>query len=102
MPLRWPLLPVAAQLQLATEPLLMSMMEQGRADLAVGVGLLTECNAGFAESDAAAACPRLKRRKGSVRLLAFTVFGQYCYVISEDGALLMGASDDGCASGAVR
>jgi hypothetical protein len=50
-----------------------------------------ELTAEFAASDAAAACPRLKRRKGTVPPvlpLAFTALSQEHYATSEDGALL--------------
>ena len=53
--------------------------------------LLTECSAQFATSEAAAACPRLKRRKGTVPPvlpLGFTALSQQHYATSEDGALL--------------
>ena len=51
--------------------------------------LLTEClSAEFAQTDAAAACPRLNRRKGTVLPLAFTAIDQQFYTTSEDGALL--------------
>ena len=45
----------------------------------------------FAASDAAVACPRLKRRKGTVPPvlpLAFTALSQEHYAVSEDGVLL--------------
>jgi kelch-like protein 30 len=88
---RWPLLPVDAQLQLSKEPLLVRMMEQDRQALALGVELVTECIPHFAGSDAAAECPRLKQRKGTVLPvlpLAFTVLSQEHYATSEGGALL--------------
>jgi hypothetical protein len=88
---RWPLLPVEVGLQLATEPLLLRLMEQGRQALSLGAQLLLECSAQFAKSDTAAACPRLKRRKGvpqPMRSLGFTAFSQQHYAASEDGALL--------------
>jgi hypothetical protein len=96
--IRWPLLPVAAQLQFSTEPLLVSMMTQDAECCILGMSLLTECNAGFAKSEAAVACPRLKRRKGTVvpvLPLAFTAFRQQCYTVSEDGALLTATDKPG-------
>ena len=71
---------------MATEPLLVSMIEQDREGLALGINLLLECRLAFAKSDAAAACLRLKRRKGSVvpePPLAFTAFSRQCYAVSE-------------------
>ena len=94
--IRWSLLPVAAQLQLKSEPLMMSMLKQDDECLELGVSLLLECNSGFAKSDGAAACPRLKRRKGSVEPvspLGITVFRQEYYTVSEDGALLSATED---------
>jgi hypothetical protein len=88
---RWPLLPLAIQLDLPDELLLQRMMEQDRQALLLGMRLLTECRTEFASSAAAAACPRLKRRKGTVLPvlpLAFTVLSQEHYATSEDGALL--------------
>ena len=90
--IRWPLLPVAMQLQLMREKLLVQlMMLQDEECCALGLRLLTECLPAFAKSDAAADCPRLERRKGSVLPvlpLAFTAFRQQCYAASEGGALL--------------
>ena len=86
--LRWPLLPVEVRLGLPKEPLLQAMM---RLDAEMGMHLLLELTAEFAASDAAAACPRLRRRKGTVSpvpTLAFTVLSQQHYATSEDGALL--------------
>lgn len=85
---RWPLLPEEAQLGLASEPLLLQMMEQGREALALGVQLLIECRSKFSRSAAAAACLRLKWRKGtapSLRSLAFTEVSAH-YQVSEEGA----------------
>jgi hypothetical protein len=79
---------VAAQLGLWEEPLLHQL---DKASFGLGLRLMSECNAGFAKSDAAAACPRLKRRKGTVPPvlpLPFTAFHQQSYAVSEDGALL--------------
>lgn len=84
---RWPLLPAEVQLNLPKEPLLHTMMEQDRQALALGMELLTECQAAFWKSDAAPACRRLKRRKGAVRPLCFTKMSQG-YTTGEDGALL--------------
>ena len=92
MPLvRWPLLPVEIQLQLSKEPLLVRMLRLDDEARAVGMELLLEISAQFAASDAAAECPRLKRRKGTllpVLQLAFTALSQQHYATSEDGALL--------------
>jgi hypothetical protein len=88
---RWPQLPVEARLQLETEPLLLRLMEQDRQALSLGVKLLLELTAEFAASGAAAACPRLKRRRGTkapVLPLAFTALSQQHYRVGEDGALL--------------
>jgi hypothetical protein len=88
---RWPLLPVEMQLSLSQEPLLKHMMRLDDEALTLGIQLVTECIAEFAASDAAAACPRLKRRKGTVPPvlpLAFTAIDQEHYATSEDGALL--------------
>jgi hypothetical protein len=71
------------------------MMEQDRQALRLGMQLLLELTAEFAASDAAAACPRLKRRKGTVPPvlpLAFTALSQQHYATSEDGALLTSTS----------
>jgi hypothetical protein len=89
---RWPLLPVEQRLQLKSEPLLLRMMEcDPHRSCALGLEMLTECSTEFAKSDAAAACPRLKRRKETappVLPLAFTALSQEHYATSEDGALL--------------
>jgi hypothetical protein len=91
---RWPLLSVETHLALSKEPLLVRMMEQDRQALSHGIELLTEClSAEFTKSDAGAACPRLKRRKGTVMPvlpLAFTALSHEHYATSEDGALLTG------------
>jgi hypothetical protein len=92
---RWPLLPVEVRLQLPREMLLRRMMLLGEGSCVLGMQLLTECSAEFAASDAAAACPRLKRRKGTVPPvlpLAFTALSQQHYATSEDGALLTGTA----------
>ena len=86
---RWPQLPVGVQLDLPQEPLLQRMMEcDPRQNCPLGMQLLTECSVQFAASDAAAACPRLKPRKGAVLPLAFCALSQEHYAVSEDGALL--------------
>jgi hypothetical protein len=85
---RWPLLPVDVQLQLSKEPLLKSVMRLDDEAQTLGMELLLECIPHFAGSDAAAACPRLKRRKGTAPPLAFNVLSQEHYQTSEDGALL--------------
>jgi hypothetical protein len=88
--IRWPLLPVAVQLGLWEEPLFLRMMESVQ-ERSLGLRLMSECLPAFAKSDAAAACPRLKRRKGSmppVLPLALTAFAQQSYTVGEDGALL--------------
>lgn len=86
---RWPLLPDEVQLALASEPLLLHTMEQGREALALGAQMLIECRSKFRRSAAAAACPRLKPRKGTVasaQSLVFTEMLPQCYQISEEGA----------------
>ena len=90
---RWPLLPVAVLLQLSKEPLLKSMMWLDDDAQTLAMELLLECSSHFAGSEAAAACPRLKRRKGTAPPvppvpLTFTVLSQQHYVVSEHGALL--------------
>ncbi len=85
---RWTLLPVEVQLALSKEPLLVRMMRLDDASCALGMDMLLECSPQFAASNAAAACPRLKPRKGSVVPLAFTALSQQHYAVSEDGALL--------------
>jgi hypothetical protein len=94
---RWPQLPVGVQLDLPQEPLLRRMMERNPLqNCPLGMQLLTECSTKFAASDAAAACPRLKRRKGTVPPvlpLAFTALSQQHYATSEDGALLTSTGD---------
>jgi hypothetical protein len=95
---RWPLLPVDVQLELSTEPLLMSMMRLDDEARTLGMEMLTECRKEFAAGDAAAACPRLKRRKGTkqpVLPLAFTALSQQHYATSEDGALLTVTANPG-------
>jgi hypothetical protein len=67
------------------------MLQLNDASCALGVKLLLESCAEFAQTDAAAACPRLQRRKGSIlpmSPLAFTVLSHEHYVTSEGGALL--------------
>jgi len=87
--IRWPLLPLAVQLALSKEPLLVRLLRLDDEARTLGMQLLTEClSAEFAQTDAAAACPRLKRRKGTVLPLAFTAIDQAHYATSEDGALL--------------
>jgi cyclin A len=76
---RWPLLPVEVRLQLSHEPLLQGMIVRAPQ---LGMQLLLELTAEFAASDAAAACPRLKRRKGTkvpVLPLAFIALSQQKY-----------------------
>ena len=88
--LRRPMLPVQVRLGLSNEPLLLRMM-RSEAEKSLGMELLLELTPEFAASDAAAACPRLRRRKGTVPPvlpLAFTAFDRECYATSEDGALL--------------
>jgi hypothetical protein len=95
---RWPLLPVALRLQLSKEPLFMHMMQLDDEARALGMELLLECSPDFAKSDAAAACSRLKRRKGTavhVLPLAFTALSQHHYATSEDGALLTATDEPG-------
>jgi hypothetical protein len=92
---RWPLLPVDMRLALSKEPLLVRM-EQTAAARTLIMELLLECSIGFAESDAAAACSRLKRRKGTVAPvlpLAFTALSQHHYATSEGGALVTSIGD---------
>ena len=61
--IRWPLLTVAARLQLETEPLLLRVIKE---DPALVVRLLVERSVvGFGDSDAAEFCPRLNWRKGA-------------------------------------
>ena len=86
--IRWPLLPVATLLDLWKLPLLRQL---DNTTSGLGLQLILECSAAFANSDAAAACPRLKRRKGTVLpvlLLVFTAFRQQSYAVGEDGELL--------------
>jgi hypothetical protein len=88
---RWPLLGVAVRLQLPHEQLFVCMLRLDDASRFLGMQLLMECSAEFADSDAAATCPRLKRRQGTARpvlRLAFTALSQEHYAVSEDGALL--------------
>ena len=87
--IRWPLLPLAVRLALSKEPLLVRLLRLDDEARTLGMQLLTEClSAEFAQTDAAAACPRLNRRKGTVLPLAFTAIDQQFYTTSEDGALL--------------
>jgi hypothetical protein len=96
---RWPLLPVETRLRLWDESPLQRMMRLDDEAQALGMKLLTEClSAEFAKSDAAAACPRLKWRKGTVAPvlpLACTLFDQDYYATSEDGALLTATNHPG-------
>jgi hypothetical protein len=95
---RWPLLPVDVQLQLSKEPLIVHMMRLDDEARAIVVELLLECSVGFAGSEAAAACPRVKRRKGTVPVvlpLAFTAMNRNYYDTGEDGALLTATADPG-------
>jgi hypothetical protein len=84
------------QLQLSREPLLQRMMRLDDASCALGSDLLLECSPHFAASDAAVACPRLKRREGTVPPvlpLGFTALSQQHYAVGEDGALLTSTGD---------
>jgi hypothetical protein len=95
---RWPLLPVEKRLALWDEPLLKCMMRPDDEARALGMKLLLECSPDFVKSDAAADCPRLKLRKGTVvpvLLLAFTAIDLGYYATSEDGALLTTTADPG-------
>lgn len=95
---RWPLLPVDAQLRLSKEPLLKRLMRlDDDTAQTLGMDLLLECSAGYAQSEAAAVCVRLKRRKGTrarVSPTVFTAFSRAHYTTREDGALLIGAPED--------
>jgi hypothetical protein len=92
MPLvRWPLLPVEMRLGLSKEPLVVHMQRLDDEARALVVELLLELTTDFAESNAAAACSRLKRRKCTVQPvipLAFTAIDQGYYAVGEGGALL--------------
>jgi hypothetical protein len=93
---RWPLLPAAVQLTLSRQPLLVRMLRQDDEARTLGLELMLECTAHFAASDAAAACPRLRRRKGTKELvlpLAFTALSQEHYAVSEGGSLLMSTAN---------
>jgi hypothetical protein len=57
--IRFPQLPVAAQLRLHSHPLLRGLSE------GLAIRLVTECTAAFAASAEAAECPRLRRRNNS-------------------------------------
>jgi hypothetical protein len=88
---RWPLLPVETQLQLWNEQMLVRAQQLDDEASTLGLRMMLECSPHFAASSAAAACPRLKRRKGTVQPvlpLAFTALSQQHYATSEDGALL--------------
>jgi hypothetical protein len=92
---RWPLLPVNVQLNLYSEPLFRHTMRLDEEARTLCLRMMLECSPHFAASDAAAACPRLKRRKGSrstVLPLAFTKMSQF-YTTSEDGALVKSTDD---------
>jgi hypothetical protein len=96
---RWPLLAVGLRLSLSKEPLLMHMLRLDDEARALVVELVTECSSEYAESNAAAACLRLKRRKGAVLPLGFTALSQEHYATSEDGALLTSIGEsDHCAA----
>ena len=98
--IRWPLLPLAVRLALSKERLLVCLLRLDDEARTLGMQLLTEClSAEFAQTDAAVACPRLKRRKGAVLPLAWTGLSQDYYSTSEDGALLTstGYPDDRAA-----
>jgi hypothetical protein len=93
---RWPLLPAAVQLKLSRQPLLVRMLRQDDEARTLGLELMLECTAHFAASDAAAACPRLRRRKATKELvlpLAFTALSQEHYAVSEGGSLLMSTAN---------
>jgi hypothetical protein len=93
---RWPLLPVGVRLKLWKEPLFKRIMQLDDEASTLGMKLLLECSVDFAESDEAAACQRLKRRKSIVSPLlplAFSAIDQEYYATSEDGALVT-ATDD--------
>jgi hypothetical protein len=88
---RWPLLPVETQLQLWNEQMLVRAQQLDDEASTLGLRMMLECSVGFAASDAAAACPRLKRRKSTVQPvipLTFTALSQQHYATSEGGALL--------------
>ena len=92
---RWPLLPVEVQLKLPQEPLLIRMMRLDDEARTLSMQLLLECSSEFGNSDAAAACPRLKRRKTTKRPpLAFTALSEAHYGTGEDGALLKTTAAD--------
>jgi hypothetical protein len=93
---RWPLLPVETQLQLWNEQMLVRAQQLDDEASTLGLRMMLECSVGFAASDAAAACPRLKRRKSTVQpvmLLTFTALSQQHYATSEGGALLTVTDD---------
>jgi hypothetical protein len=93
---RWPVLSVDARLALWDEPLLQHVMRLDDDARTLVLKLLLECSTEFAKSAAAAACPRLKRRKGTILPvipLAFTAFDQEQYAVSENGALLTVTGD---------
>jgi hypothetical protein len=88
---RWPLLPVDVQLKLWDEQMLVRAQQLDDEARTLCLRMMLECNPHFADSDEGAACPRLKRRKGThapVLPLAFTAIDQGHYTTSEDGALL--------------
>jgi hypothetical protein len=95
---RWPLLlPTEARLALPQEPLLLRLINHDPLrGGALVMQLLVELTPQFAQSDAAASCPRLKRRKGIARPvlpLAFTALSRQHYTISEDGSSLTSTDD---------
>jgi hypothetical protein len=106
MPLvRWPLLPVDVQLNLHSEPLFQQTLQQEQGARTLCLRMMLECSAQFAASDAAAACPRLKRRKGTVSPvlpLAFTVLSHAHYATSEGGALVTATGNPGSRAALCR
>jgi hypothetical protein len=69
--IRFPLLSTATQLSLGSSPLIAAMQEDASAVRLVP-DLLLECLPAFKESAAAAACPRLKPRRGALGATDFT------------------------------
>ena len=90
---RWPLLPAKTQLALGGEPLLTQMGSHATA-----MNLLLECLPAFAASDAAAACPRLRKRKGiPLPRLLFTTLND-TWTLSEEGARVTANEADDVAA----
>eukprot|EP01043_Picozoa_sp_COSAG02_P003432 COSAG02_NODE_83_length_39665_cov_25.213719_31_plen_441_part_00 len=92
MPLiRWPLIPTKSRLALPQERLLQRMIEDDSHTAALAMQLLAECSQEFKQSDEAAACPRLQRRKGTkqpVLPLAFTALSTQHYTTEGKGRLV--------------